>query len=512
MRAGFTYVDVPRIKQMFPEVNKMPRTTSRLMGVIPISVHRDTIVGSVLSVLDVLAVRLRWLVLAASASLRMQIGIMCSLWFLLLFASPHHVYGANEDKVADVVETASRAIVNIKTEEWSKAAEEVKKTNVFKRFMVNEDEEGEVVENIGSGVVLDPKGIIVTNEHLIAKAINIRVKFMNGKEYEAYVLGSDPEFDIALLKVTDKIDLPYMKITRPKSVRVGEKVVVIGNPYGLSSSVTVGVISALGRNLRIDDRVYANLIQTDAAINPGNSGGALLDTDGNTLGIVTAIYGEGKGIGFAIPIDDVLNMLTEFLRGDVKRPILGLLMEKRKDERGPYLHVSKVIPGSPAEKYGIVAGDRIVELNRKKIREGAKIQSILRTIRQKNSVQFKLARGMKIVMVNVDIRDVEGYVPSPMDEGLCGVRISDIKGYPKLKFKLKEKDGVVVTKVLGGPGSYLCGVRPGDVIFRINNNTVSNKKDFDTFMAEGLKRNYILYQVKRREEIFFLPVKLDTLL
>ncbi|OPY75400.1 MAG: Periplasmic pH-dependent serine endoprotease DegQ precursor [Syntrophorhabdus sp. PtaU1.Bin153] len=432
---------------------------------------------------------------------------------LLLFLSvPPYVRGASQDKVADVVEMASKAIVNIKTEEWSKGAEEIKKTNVFKRFMTDEDDEGEVVENIGSGVVLDPKGIIVTNEHLIAKAINIRVKFMNGKEYEAYVLGSDPEFDIALLKVTDKTDLPYLKITKPKSVRVGEKVVVIGNPYGLSSSVSVGVISALGRNLRIDDRIYANLIQTDAAINPGNSGGALLDTDGNALGIVTAIYGEGKGIGFAIPIDDVLNMLSEFLRGDVKRPILGLFMEKRRDERGAYLYVSKVIPGSPAEKYGIEAGDRIVELNKRKIREGAKIQSILRTIRQKNSVQFKLARGTKILMVNVDTRDVEGYVPSPMDEGLCGVRISDIKGYPKLKFKLKEKDGVVVTKVLPGPGNYPCGVRPGDVIFKINNNTVLNKKDFDAFMAEGLKRNYILYQVKRREEIFFLPVKLDTLL
>lgn len=430
---------------------------------------------------------------------------------LSIFSASSRVF-AKEDKIVEVVETISKAIVNIKTEEWSKETEEKKQTNVFKKLIVGEDESEEVSENIGSGVVLDPKGIIVTNEHLIAKAINIRVKFINGKEYEAHVLGSDPEFDIALLKVTDKADFPFLKITKPKSVRVGEKVMVIGNPYGLSSSVSVGVVSALGRNLKIENRIYANLIQTDAAINPGNSGGALLDVEGNPLGIVTAIYGEGKGIGFAIPIEDVMTMLDEFLRPDVRRPLLGFFIERRRDEKGPYLYVSEVIPGSPAERYGIAIGDRIMEINRYKIREGTKIQSILRGLRQQSSIQFKVAKGQKSVLMNIDIKDISDYAPFPMDESLCRVKISDIKGYPKLKFKLKEKDGVVVTKLLGGSPAPRCGLRSGDVIFKINNNVISSKKDFDTFMAEGLKRNYILYQVKRFDEVFFLPVKLDTLI
>lgn len=434
------------------------------------------------------------------------------LAILFFLSYPHAANAAKEYKIADVVEATSKAIVNIKTEEWTKDTEEKKKTNLFKKLIVDEEEEEEMFENIGSGVVLDPRGIIVTNEHLISKAINIRVKFINGKEYEAYVLGSDPEFDIALLKVTDTVDMPFLKITKSKSVRVGEKVIVIGNPYGLSSSVSVGVISAMGRNLKIDNKIYANLIQTDAAINPGNSGGALLDTEGNPIGIVTAIYGEGKGIGFAIPIDDVSAMLDEFLQSESKRPIIGFFIEKRRDEKGPYLYTSKVIPGSPAEKYGIKIGDKITELNRKKIREGTKIQSILRSLRKEESVQFKVAKGQKTVILNVDTKDIGGYIPSPMDEVLCSVKISDIKGYPKLKFKLKEKDGVVVTKVISGSPGPRCGLRTGDVIFKINNNVVSNKKDFDAFMAEGLKRNYILYQVKRHDEIFFLPVKLDTLL
>ncbi len=437
--------------------------------------------------------------------------VFCGV-LLGFFLIPFVIWAAQEDRIADVVENTSKAIVNIKTEEWLKESEENKTPGVFKKFFVTEDEETEVFENIGSGVVLDPTGIIVTNEHLIAKAINIRVKFINGKEYDAQVLGSDPEFDLAVLKVTERGELPYLKASKPKNVRVGQKVIVIGNPYGLSSSVSVGVVSALGRNLKIDNKVYANLIQTDAAINPGNSGGVLLDKDGNPLGVVTAIYGEGKGIGFAIPMDDVLNMLTEFIHGSAKRAILGLFMDKRRDEKGPHLYVSKVIQGSPAERYGIEVGDKIVELNRKKVREGTKIQSLLRAMRQQNSMQFKVVKGTKTVILNIDIKDVEGYVPTPMDEELCSARMSDIKGYPKLKFKLKEKEGVVVTKLFGGTAEQNCGLRAGDVIFKINNSVVANKKDFEALMAEGLKRNYILYQVKRRDEIFFLPVKLDTLL
>ena len=442
---------------------------------------------------------------AARVLIQVILGILVILCSLPLYAVEE------EDRVVKVVEMASRAIVNIKTEEWSKP-EENKKPSVFKKFL-GEEEEAEAFENQGSGVVLDPKGIIVTNEHLISKAFNIRVKFMNGKDYEAYVLGSDPEFDIALLKVTDKsIEFPYLKVTKPKSVRVGQKAIVIGNPFGLSSSVSIGVVSALGRNLRIDGRVYANLIQTDAAINPGNSGGALLDLEGNPLGIVTAIYGEGKGIGFAIPMTDVLSMLSEFLESDIKRPIFGVFTEKRRDERGPYFSVIKVIPGSPADKNGVKPGDRIVELNKKKIKEGLKPHSAMRNMMISGTIQFKIMRNSKPVILSIDDKAIEGYLPQPADESLCNMRVADIKGYPKLKFKLKEKEGVVVTKIYSKSPGDRCGLLPGDVILKVNNNVVSDSKDFESFMAEGLKRNYILYQVKRGEEIFFAPVKLDTLL
>jgi len=420
---------------------------------------------------------------------------------------------AAEDRVVKVVEQASKAIVNIKTEERSQPTGDEQKPSPFKKYFKAEEEIDEVVENIGSGVVLDPKGIIVTNEHLIAKAISIRIKFVGGKEYDAHVLASDPEFDIALLKIiSTNGDFPYLTVGKKRTVLVGEKAIVIGNPFGLSSSVTVGVVSALGRNLRIDNKLYANLIQTDAAINPGNSGGVLLDGEGNPLGIVTAIYGEGKGIGFAIPMEDVTNMLAEFLDNSPRRPILGFFVGKSRDERGSFLLVSRVIPGSPAIKYGIKAGDKITEVNKKTIREGTKLQSLIRGIKGDGAIQLRVTRGTKRYTINVDMADLETFTPFPIDEVLCGMRVANIKGYPKLKYRLRDKEGVVITKVLSGGIAEKSGLRGGDVIIKINNNIVKDNKDFDAYMVEGLKRNYILYQVKREESLFFLPVKLDTLL
>ncbi|MGA3174041.1 MAG: trypsin-like peptidase domain-containing protein [Syntrophorhabdales bacterium] len=423
-----------------------------------------------------------------------------------------HLLAASEDRLVSVVDAASKAIVNIKTEEAAKRGSEARSTSLFRRFFLSEAEDNsETVENIGSGVVLDPKGIIVTNEHLISKATTIRVKFVNRQEYEAHVIAADPEIDIALLKVEDaKREFPFMKTCRGNA-RVGETAVVIGNPYDLPTSVTVGVVSALRRNVKINDRVYTTLIQTDAAINPGNSGGALLDSDGNLLGIVTAVYEEGKGIGFAIPIGDVLAMLSEFLEHAARRPIFGLFVDRRYDDSGQYLYVDGVIPGSPAEADGMRVGDRIIEIDNMRIREGMKFQNVFRNRSLNGAGRLKFVRGSATLVINDTAKSAQ-YVPSPLDERLCGVRVANIEGYARLKFKLRQQKGVVVTKVMKGGLGERYGIRAGDVIVRINNAEVPDRDRFNALMVEGLRRNYILYQVKRNEDLFFLPIKLDTLL
>jgi serine protease Do len=432
----------------------------------------------------------------------------------LLFLLPILVWAkekeAKEEKIADVVEAVSKAIVNIRTEELASQSTERKPGPSFlKKFFPQEGEDDvEAYENIGSGVMLDPKGLIVTNEHLISKAVTIKVKFTNRQEYEASVIAADPELDMALLKIDDKKDFPFLPVSK-KTVRVGERAIVIGNPYGLSSSVTTGVVSALGRNLRINNKIYANLIQTDAAINPGSSGGALLNADGNLIGIVTAIYEEGKGIGFAIPIEDVMTMLSEFVANADKRSIFGIFVDRRKDDEGYYLYVNRIIPKSPAEEVGIRAGDRIIELDNKKIREGMKLQNVFRRGADSQN-QIKIVRGSETLSINID--KLPQYLPAPIDESLCGIRLSNIEGYAKVKFKLRQKSGVVVTKVWKGGIGDRYGLKPGDVIVRINDGEVSDKKGFQSLMVEGLRRNYILYQVKRNDTLFFLPIKLDTLL
>jgi serine protease Do len=418
---------------------------------------------------------------------------------------------ASDEKIADVVDVVSKAIVNIRTEELSGTSGDAKGGDFFRKFFPEEGEEDtETSESIGSGVVLDPSGLIVTNEHLISKAITIRVKFTNREEYEANVIAADPEFDIALLKVDAKKEFPFLRVKKG-NVRVGERAIAIGNPFGLSSSVTVGVISALGRPpIKISNRVYANLIQTDAAINPGNSGGALLDAKGNLIGIVTAVYEEGKGIGFAIPIEDVMAMLSEFNEQAGKRAIFGIFVDKKRDDDAQYLYVNRIIPGSPAEAYGLRVGDRIVEIDGKNVREGMKLQNMFRKASPNETNQIKIVRGDDTINVNVERK--MGYVPSPLDESLCGIRLSDIQGYVKLKFKLKQKNGVVVTKVIKGGIGDRYGLKAGDVIIKINNGEVTDKTAFQSLMVEGLRRNYVLFQVKRNETVFFAPIKLDTLL
>jgi serine protease Do len=205
-------------------------------------------------------------------------------------------------------------------------------------------------------------------------------------------------------------------------------------------------------------------------------------------------------------------MLSEFLQTEGKRPLLGLFIERRKDEKGAYLSVNRVIPGSPAERYGIRVGDRVIEINNKKIKEGVKLNNLFKQVAEEDTAHFRIGRGPEFYTVDISIKDMQEYIPSPVAETLCGMRLSDIRGYARLKYKVREKTGVVVTRVYKGGIAERYGLRPGDVILKINNGETADKEQFQELMVEGLRRNHILYQVKRNENIFLLPIKLDVLL
>jgi serine protease Do len=443
-------------------------------------------------------------------------GFKLLISFLVLFFIQSFVPLSLHGKLSPVVEVvrkATPAIVNIRTEEYVKE-ESNKGTNLFKKiFHEAEEDEGEdLYENIGSGVVIDPRGIVLTNEHLISKAINIKVKFVNGKEFDAHVLGCDPEFDLAVLKIKNGKDFPYLKLKRRDDLMVGESVIVIGNPYGLSSSVSTGVISALGRNLRVQKKVFANLIQTDAAINPGNSGGALLDLEGNLIGIVTAVLGEGKGIGFAIPASDIEGMISDLIEYGKEKPIVGVFVERQREDSRLYLIVKKVIEKSPAEKCGLKEGDRIVEINRRRLREGTKLKEIVGTLSGRDYLQLRVLSNGKERFVNLAVTEIYGFRPDALDQKFLEIRVSNLSAYTRLKYRIREKKGAIVTKVKKGGLGYLSGIRQGDLILKINNMPVEGRKDFERLMLEGIKKNYLLYQVQRGKSTFFLPLKFDNLL
>lgn len=284
--------------------------------------------------------------------------------------------------IAGTVKKVSPAVVNIETFVEREGYTSPFMNDPFFREFFGRDFDvnpyPEKTQGIGTGFIFDKSGLIITNEHVVHGASEIQVTIAGfDKPVKAKVIGSDRELDLAVLKVEVGKDLPTLKLGNSDKLEVGSWVIAIGNPYGLDHTVTVGVISAKGRPVTISDRLYKNLLQTDAAINPGNSGGPLLDTSGKVIGINTAVNASAQGIGFAIPIDTVDEVLDDLVnKGKVIKPYIGVYLQPVDKELADYFGspdtdgalVSYVVPGGPAEKAGLKRGDIIIEVKNKKVK------------------------------------------------------------------------------------------------------------------------------------------------
>ncbi len=326
--------------------------------------------------------------------------------------------GTSPDTIADTVARIGPAVVYIET------SQQVEGRNPFNPFfndpffgdLFREHPRTEQREKtgLGSGFIISKDGYILTNEHVVSNADEISVTVAGiDRPFKAQVVGSDYDLDLAVLKIDANRDLPTVELGNSRDIRVGQWVIAIGNPYGLDHTVTVGVISATGRPITIRGRLYKNLIQTDAAINPGNSGGPLLNLAGQVVGINTAINAAAQGIGFAIPVDTVKEVLDELIKsGKVVRPWLGVYLQDLTPELAEYLRVkdvegvlvSNVIDGSPAAKAGLRQGDVILEINRVKVKS---VEDLVERIR-------KLKVGEKAVLL---VRREAGTVFVPVTVG-----------------------------------------------------------------------------------------------
>lgn len=320
------------------------------------------------------------------------------------------------ENIADMVEMVSPAVVNIEADHVSSGyGSDIFRDPFFKEFFGDQygNPGGNVETAIGTGFIISKEGYVVTNQHVIDEADKIKVNLVNGDSYTAEVVGQDYEMDLAVLKIAAKTELTPLELGNSKSLRVGEWVIAIGNPYGLDHTVTAGVVSAKGRPMQIENRVYKDLIQTDAAINPGNSGGPLLNTSGQVVGINTAVNAQAQGIGFAISIDTARQILDELIsKGKVIRPYIGIYLQPVTPEIAEYLKIKQkgiivagIEPNSPAERAGLQRYDVITHIDRQEINNYDQLQEVLKKHKVGDNIGLHVIRNGDPLLVPLKLAE-----------------------------------------------------------------------------------------------------------
>lgn len=396
----------------------------------------------------------------------------------------------------------------------------------FRRFGIPKERRQ---SSLGSGVLVDSEGYIVTNHHVIDEADEIKVVLSDKREFTGKVIGKDPKTDLAVIKIEGK-NLPIVNWGNSDKLEVGEFVLAIGNPFGLNQTVTMGIVSAVGR-ASVGIAEYEDFIQTDAAINPGNSGGALVNVRGELIGINTAIFsrsGGYMGIGFAVPANMVRSVMDSLIKsGKVVRGWLGVSIQGvtqdlaknfgLREAKGAL--VSEVLPGSPAAKSGLKGGDVIVEYDGKEVEDQTALRNMVAQTSVGKNVPVKVLRDKKAQTINVKIgeqpKDLAslGQEPAPApgqgaDTALAGVEVRSLTPEIAERFGLPaEASGVVITEINPESKAAGAGLRPGDVITEINRQSVKSLEDYRRIVGKLGKEENPLLLVNRRGGKFFIVVK-----
>ena len=371
-------------------------------------------------------------------------------------------------------------------------------------------------KGVGSGFIMSREGYILTNNHVVEEADQIKVKLSNGKEYEGKVVGRDPKTDLALVKIEGSSDLQPLKLGNSEDLKVGSWVVAVGSPFGLEQTVTAGIVSAKGRV--IGSGPYDNFIQTDASINPGNSGGPLVNLKGEVVGINTAIIAEGQGIGFAIPINMAQEIASQLQnQGHVTRGWLGVNIQEvtpelaksfgLKDNKGAL--VSQVVPNSPAEKAGIEQGDVILQFDGKEVSDSKELPRIVASTPVGKSVTVKIARDGKVTDRQVKLGEMEEkaeVAKTPSTHKRLGITVQNLTPEIAKGLGLKKETGVVVTQVEPGSPASDAGIQTGDVIREVNRKPVKDVEDFVQKIEKAKDQDNVLLFVQRGQNNLFAAV------
>ena len=401
-------------------------------------------------------------------------------------ADPRTVLRALEDAFAAVADRVTPAVVHVSTvpkkmpagttEEAPERFKEFFGEEFYDRYFRRRPRED--ARATGSGVLVDPKGYILTNNHVIENAQEIIVRLSDQRKFTARLVGRDPKTDLAVLKVDAPRPLPVAELGDSNQLRVGQWAIAIGNPFGLDRTVTVGIVSATART-RVGVTQYDNFIQTDASINPGNSGGPLLNIDGKVIGINTAIVAAGQGIGFSIPINQARDVMQQLItRGRVVRGWLGIVIQDLTDqlagsfgvkEREGVL-VAEVMKGSPADAAGLKAGDIVVELGGGPIKEVPDLQRRVAAVKPGQTMKLTVIRERKPMAFSVKMGEMpadEPVVAEAPGTDEWGLGVESLTGDAALRLDLPVARGLLVTEVQPGSPAERAGLRRGDVILEI---------------------------------------------
>jgi len=472
-----------------------------------------------------------------------SIKIFILFFLLILFVSNAYAELPKEalslqDSFVKVSKEVGSAVVSISTEHTELYHTRYypfaqSQGNFFKDFFVEGPEKEFKKLGLGSGVIIDREGYILTNEHVVHGADKILVTLSDGREYNGQMTGSDEYSDLAVIKIEPKGDMPFAKLGNSDDVRIGHWAIAIGNPFAFAvknpePTVTVGVVSALHRSLpRTDKRAreYADLIQTDAAINPGNSGGPLVNIYGEVIGINVAIFtmsGGSEGIGFAIPINTAKRIMDDLIQGRrVLYGWIGVIIQDMDSNLAGYFGlqnkngvlISKIVEGSPAYNAGLKAGDIVISIDSESVRNTQELVRQLLKRQVGESANLGIVRSGKLRSVDVLIgsrpEDKTAAVSQRPSGNTTkkqveiktwrGLQVSDITPDISRKFNIKPDAGVVVVRTEPGSPAERAGIRPGDVIYEINRARVQSSRDYSSVVYRvsgdaliGTYRGYVV--------------------
>ncbi|MEI6068715.1 MAG: DegQ family serine endoprotease [Methylococcaceae bacterium] len=424
---------------------------------------------------------------------------------------PPYVDGQPVPSLAPMLERAMPAVVNISTSTNIRISENPLMQDPFFRefFNVPEQLQRQQKNSLGSGVIIDSsQGLVLTNNHVIDKADKIMVTLHDGRQLNAELIGTDPASDIAIIRIPGN-NLTQLPIADSSQLKVGDFVVAIGSPFGLSQTVTSGIVSALGRSgLGIEK--FENFIQTDASINPGNSGGALVNLRGELIGMNTAILaptGGNVGIGFAIPANMIMTIKESLVKhGEVRRGLLGVTTQDLTPELVSAFNlenkqgaaISRIENNSPAAKAGLEPGDIIVAANGKAVKNSQDINNIIGLLQIGDKVSIEFFRGN-------EKKEVTTMIGKPVQPQLAGEKLHRLLQGTVLGVTQKDQvEGILLEKINTSSYAWRVGLRPGDVIISANRYRVRNLEELKQVVDPN---NALLINIQRGQEGFFVVLR-----